>query len=135
MRLLPQMKGAYHHLRRVDEVVMQSRSFAGPEPVGPMRFFQLASKARLIAGDARECEKAILEPTRQNNAVLQVLGRLSLGVQQLLDSAGDFIAMRKEELKECDVRIKWYVRFVHYLSIHFHNFAHVFGEGPDEGST
>src|SRR5215831_7375539 len=62
--LLPQMKGAYHHLCRIDQVVMQSRTLTRPESPCPMRFLQLTSKTRLVAADASECEEAILKVTR-----------------------------------------------------------------------
>ena len=71
-----------------------------------MRFFQLTSKTRLVAGDAGECEEAILEVTRQKGTVLQVLDRLSLGVQQPLYSLDDFIAMGQEQLEKFDMRLK-----------------------------
>src|SRR5687767_6338207 len=71
-----------------------------------MRFFQLTSKARLVAGDAIECEEAILKVTRQKGTVLLVLERLSLGVQQPLYSLDDFIAMDQEQLEKFDMRLK-----------------------------
>jgi hypothetical protein len=71
-----------------------------------MRFFQLTSKTRLVAGDARECEEAILKVTRQKGSVLLVLDRLSLGVQQALYSLDDFIAMDQEKLEKFDMGVK-----------------------------
>ena len=71
-----------------------------------MRFFQLTSKTRLVAGDASEREEAIPKVTRQKGTVLQVLDRLSLGVQQPLDSLDDFIAMGQEELEKFDMCLK-----------------------------
>ena len=71
-----------------------------------MRFFQLASKARLVACDAGECEEAILEVTRKDGPSLQILDRLSLGVQQLLYFLDDFIAMGQEQQKQFDVSLK-----------------------------
>jgi len=71
-----------------------------------MRFLQLTSKTRLIAGYATESEEAILELTRQQRSVLQVLDRLSLCVQQPLYSLDDFIAMGQEQLEKFDVRVK-----------------------------
>ena len=71
-----------------------------------MRFFQLTSKTRLVVGDPRECEEAILKVTRQKGTVLQVLDRLSLGVQQPLYSLDDFIAMGQEQLEKFDMRLK-----------------------------
>src|SRR5512141_1049062 len=41
-RLLPAIKGANHHLRRMDQVVMQIPNGTRSESCGPMRFFQLA---------------------------------------------------------------------------------------------
>jgi hypothetical protein len=71
-----------------------------------MRFFQLASQTRLVVGDATESEEAVLEMTRQKARVLQVLDRLSLGVQQPLYSLDDFIAMGQEQLEKFDMRVK-----------------------------
>ncbi len=85
---------------------MQSRSLTRPESACPMRFFQLTSKTRLVVGDASECEEAILKVTRQKGTVLQVLDRLSLGVQQPLYSLDDFIAMGQEQLEKFDMRVK-----------------------------
>jgi len=62
-----------------------------------MGFFQLPSKAKLVGGDASECEEAFLEVTREKAAVSQVLDRLSLGVQHTLYSLDDFIAMGQEQ--------------------------------------
>src|SRR5262245_8855111 len=106
MSLPPQLKAAYHHLRRIDQVVMQSWTRTRPESACPMRFFQLTSKTRLVARDASECEEAILKVTRQKGTVLQVLDRLSLGVQQPLYSLDDFIAMDQEQLEKFDMRVK-----------------------------
>src|SRR5262249_25437018 len=104
--LPPQMKAAYHHLRRIDQVVMQSRTLPRLESACPMRFFQFTSKTRLVAGDANECEEAILKLTRQKGTVLQVLDRLALSVQQPLYSLDDFIAMGQEQLEKFDVSVK-----------------------------
>ena len=71
-----------------------------------MRFFQLTSKTGLVAGDASEGEEAILKLTREKGTALQVLDRLSLGVQQPLYSLDDFIAMGQELLEKFDVRVK-----------------------------
>ena len=85
---------------------MQSRNLTRLESTCPMRFFQLTFKARLVVGDASECEEAILKVTRQKARVLQVLDRLSLGVQQPLYSLDDFIAMGQEQLEKLDMRVK-----------------------------
>ena len=71
-----------------------------------MRFFQLTSKTRLAVSDPRECEEAILKVTRQKGTVLQVVDRLSLGVQHPLYSLDDFIAMGQEELEKFDMCLK-----------------------------
>jgi hypothetical protein len=85
-----------------------------------MRFVQLTSETRLIAGDALEFEEAILKVTRQEGTILQVLDRLSLGVQESLYLLDDFIAMGQKELEKFDVRLKRHSidRFAH------HNFPH-----------
>src|SRR5262245_47060796 len=99
----PQMKAADHHLRRIDQAVMQSRNVARLESACPMRFFQLTSQTRLAVGDLGEGEEAILKVAIQNGTVLQVFDRLSLGVQQPLYSLNDFIAMGQEESEKFDV--------------------------------
>jgi len=71
-----------------------------------MRFFQLTSKTRLAVSDPRECEEAILKVTRQKGTVLQVVDRLSLGVQHPLYSLGDVSAMGQEELEKFDICLK-----------------------------
>src|SRR5262249_34203918 len=106
MCLSPQMKCAYHHLRRIDQFVMHTRTFTGLESACPMSFFQLTSKTRLVPSDASDCEEAILKVTRQKGTVLQVLDRLSLGVQQRLYSLDDFFAMGQEQLEKFDMRVK-----------------------------
>jgi hypothetical protein len=100
------MKAADHHLRRIDQAVVQSRELLGPESTRPMRFLQLTSKTRLAVGDPSEREKAILKVTRQQGAVLEVFDRLSLGVQHSLDSLDDVIAMGQEEVEEFDLGLK-----------------------------
>ena len=105
-RLPPHMKTANHHLRRIDQAVMQSGEITRLESTCPMCFFQLTPKTRLAVGDTRECEEAILELAKQKRAVLQVLDRLSLGVQDSLYSLDDFIAMGHEELEKFDMRLK-----------------------------
>src|SRR5262245_33955770 len=74
-----------------------------------MRFLQLTSKTRLVAGNASECEEAILNLTRQKGTVLQILSRLSLGVQQSLYLLDDFIALGQEQLEKFDVRVKRHI--------------------------
>ena len=88
---------------------MQPRTLTRFESAGPVRFVQLTSETRLIVGDARECEETILEVTRQKGGVLQVLDRLSLGVQHALYSLDDCIAMGQEELEKLDMRLKWHM--------------------------
>jgi hypothetical protein len=74
-----------------------------------MRFLQLTSETRLVAGDVMECEEAILKVTREEGNVLEVLDRLALGVQQPLYFLDDFIAMGQEQLEKCDMRVKRHV--------------------------
>jgi len=71
-----------------------------------MRFLQLTSETRLVAGDASECEEAILKVTREKGNVLEVLDRLALGVQQPLYPLDDFIAMGQKQSEKFDVRMK-----------------------------
>ena len=40
-RLSPQVKATDHHLRRIDQAVVQSRELLGPESTRPMRFFPI----------------------------------------------------------------------------------------------
>ena len=98
------MKAADHHLRRIDQAVVQAWKLTRPEPTCPVRVFQLTSQTRLAVGGPNE--EAILEVTRQNGTVAQVLDRLSLGVQQSLYSLDDVIAMGQEELEKLDVCLK-----------------------------
>jgi len=44
--------------------------------------------------------------TSEKPAVPQVLDRLSLRVQELLDSPDDLVAPRQEELEQLDVRLE-----------------------------
>ena len=119
------MKGASHHLRRMDEVVIHSWTLAGLESACPMRFRQLTPETGLVAGDAGEREEAILEVTGQKGTVLQVLDRLALGVQQPLYSLDDSIAMGQKQLKKFDVRVKRHlVRTLRRMN----RFAHVKAE-------
>ena len=71
-----------------------------------MRFLQLTSKTRLVVGDPSEREETILKVTRQKGTILQVLDRLSLGVQHPLYSLDDFIATGQEQLEKFDMRLK-----------------------------
>ena len=71
-----------------------------------MRVFQLTSQTRLVVGDTRECEEAILNVTRQKRTVLQVFDRLSLGVQHPLQLIDDVIATGQEELEQFDMCLK-----------------------------
>src|SRR5688572_28340109 len=105
MRLPPRMSAASHHLRRIDQAVVQSRKLARPESTGPMRFFQSTSKARLALGDPR-CEEAILEVSREHGTVLIVGVRLSQGVQHPFDAFDDFVAMGQEGLEEIEMCLK-----------------------------
>jgi hypothetical protein len=61
-----------------------------------MRPFQFTSKTKLVAGDGRQREEAILEVAREQAAVLLFPERPSLGVQQTLYFVDDFIAMGQE---------------------------------------
>jgi len=88
---------------------MKSRELLGPESTCPMRFFQSTSKTRLAVSDPRECEEAIVTVTRQKGTVLQVMDRLSLGVQHPLYSVDDVSAMGQEELEKFDIRLKWHL--------------------------
>ena len=74
-----------------------------------MRFLQLTSKTRLGVSDRRECEEAILKVTRQKGSILQIVDRLSLGVQYPLYSLDDVSAMGQEELEKFDIRLKWHL--------------------------
>jgi hypothetical protein len=78
----------------MDQVVMQTLNLTRSESPGPMRFFQLASETSLAGGDRCPCKEAILEMAGQNRLVLQVLDRLSLGVQNGLYALDDIFAIR-----------------------------------------
>lgn len=85
---------------------MQAGNLTRPESISPMRFFQLSPQTPLAPGDAGACEEAVFEMTRQNGIVLQVLERLSLGVQHPLYALDDFIAMRQEAVEKFDMCLK-----------------------------
>jgi hypothetical protein len=108
-RLPPQVEGAHHHLCRVGRAVVQPGNVTRPEAAGPMRFFQLTSETRLTLRHASEREEAILKVTRQQRAVLQVLGRFSLRVQQPLYALDDLIAPGQEEAEKFDMCLKRHV--------------------------
>ena len=63
-------------------------------------------KRSLAVADSSEREEAILEVTRQNGTVLEVLDRLSLGVQYALDPLDDFIATGQEDVEQLDMCLK-----------------------------
>ncbi len=102
-RLLPAIKAANHHLRRMDQVVMQILNLTRSESPGPMRFFQLASETFLAGGGRSACKEAILEMAGQKRVVLQVPDRLSLGVQNGLYALDDIFAMRQKQSQQLNV--------------------------------
>jgi hypothetical protein len=61
-----------------------------------MRPFQLTAKTKLVAGDGRQREEAILKVASEQAAVLLFPDRPSLGVEQTLYSVDDFNAMGQE---------------------------------------
>ena len=71
-----------------------------------MRFFQLASETSLAGGDRSARKEAILEMAGQKRPVLQVLDRLSLGVQNGLYALDDIFAMRQKKPQQLDVCLK-----------------------------
>jgi hypothetical protein len=71
-----------------------------------VRCLQLPAKLRLLGRNAGKREEARLEAARQHAAVLQVLDRPALRVEQLLDSLDDRIAMGQEALEQLDVRLE-----------------------------
>lgn len=60
----------------------------------------------MVGLDTTEREEAILELTSEQPPVLQLLGRLSLRVQQPLYSLDELVAMGQEEPEKLDVRLK-----------------------------
>src|SRR5688500_7923731 len=108
-RLPPQMKAADHHLRRLDQAVMQTGKIARPESTRPMRVFQLTSQPHLAVRDSGQGEEAILEVTRQERTVFQVFDRLPLGVQHALYALDDWRATGEKELEKVDMRWKRYL--------------------------
>jgi hypothetical protein len=71
-----------------------------------MRFLQSTSKARLIGSDRVEREEAVLELTAQERPILQVLERLSLGVEHALYSLDDLSAAGQKQPEQYYVRLK-----------------------------
>jgi hypothetical protein len=102
--LLPAIKTANHHLRRMDQVVMQTLNLTRPESPGPMRFVQLAPE--MTGSHRNACKEAILEMAGQKRLILQVLDRLSLGVQNGLYALDDIFAMRQKQSQQLDVYLK-----------------------------
>jgi len=90
----------------MDHVVMQTLNLTRSESPGPMRSFQLASQKSLAGGGRSACKEAILEMAGQKRPVLQVLDRLSLGVQNGLYALDDIIAIRQKHSQELDVCLK-----------------------------
>ena len=101
------MKAANHHLRGIDEVIVESRHLTRAEPACAARFFQLASERKMVT-DGRGSEEAILEVAGEEGTVLEVLDRPSLGVQHSLNSLDDLIAVGQERLEKLDMRRKRY---------------------------
>lgn len=85
---------------------MQSGKCTRLEATCPVGGFQLTSQERLAGGDPGGREEAILEVTGQKGAVLQVLDRLSLGVQYPCDAFADRIAMGEEEMKKVEMGLE-----------------------------
>src|SRR4051794_39625414 len=105
-RLRPQIEAAHHHLGRIGKAVVQAGNATRLEPARPVRFFQLPSQAQLAFGESSRREETILEVTSEHRPILQVLGRLSLGVQQRLYTLDNGIAMAQEEVEQLDVCVK-----------------------------
>jgi hypothetical protein len=60
----------------------------------------------LALRDPAECEEAVLEVTRENRTISQVLDRLSLRVQDRLDPVDDLVATRQEEFEKVDMGLE-----------------------------
>src|SRR6185295_3588426 len=105
-RLLPAIRAANHHLRGMDQVVMQTLNLTGSESRGPMRFFQLVPHTSLAGSGRRTCKEALLERAGQKRTILQVSDRLSLGVQNGLYALDDIFAIVEEEPQQLDVCLK-----------------------------
>ncbi|PWU06597.1 MAG: hypothetical protein C5B51_11950 [Terriglobia bacterium] len=71
-----------------------------------MRFFQLASETSLAGGGRSTCKEAFLEMAGQKRVILQVPGRLSLGVQNGLYALDDIFAVRQKQPQQLDVCLK-----------------------------
>ncbi len=105
-RLLPAIEGANHHFRRMDQVVMQALNRTRSESSGPMRLFQLVPEAALVGGDFSASKKTTLEIAGQKRVVLQVPGRLALGVQNGLYALDDIFTVRQKEPQQLNVGLK-----------------------------
>src|SRR5262249_31262635 len=102
----PAMKGANHQLRRMDQIVIHMMNLTRSESRGPMCLFQLAFQAGLVGGDRSASKEAVPEKTGQNRSGLQVLDRLSLGVQDGLYALDDIFAMRYKKPQQVDMCLK-----------------------------
>src|SRR5688572_6805442 len=114
-RALPHEKGAAHQFRRIDEVVVLTGRLSRLEAARPVRFVQLAPETSVLRGGPAEREEAIVDLTREERNVLQVLGRLSLRTQQPFDSPDDLLAASQERAEKLDMRFE--------LDIHEHTLA------------
>jgi hypothetical protein len=72
-----------------------------------VRCLQLPAKPGLARGERSDREAAVLKVPGEQGAVLKVLSRLALGVQQPLDSLDDLVAVGQEQRKQLDMFPKW----------------------------
>src|SRR5579862_1834940 len=100
------MEPAHHHFPWIDQVIVYAGHHAGPEATGPVGCSELASQLRQIRAAAGGPKEAILEVMRQRGSVLQIAGRLALGVQKVLDLLGDSLAVRQEMLQQVQMGAK-----------------------------
>src|SRR6185437_1320085 len=101
---LPAVKGANGDLRRMDQVIMGVMNLARFESHGPKRGFEPVFESSVVGGEGPV--EAVFEITGQESAVLEVLGRLSLGVEDGFDALDDVFAMGEEEAQEFEVFLK-----------------------------
>jgi hypothetical protein len=97
------VKGADHHLGRIHEAVVQARKRTGFQSDGPVRFFQLTSKAGPVVSDPWKGEEAVLDVAKEKGPGLQVLDRLSLGVQHRLYALDDVAATGHEGVEKLEM--------------------------------
>ena len=84
-------------------------AWRGLKPLAQCASSSWRSQTRVGGAQAGQREEAIVEVASQQRNVLQILRRLSLGIQQAFDSRDDFIAPGQERAQQLDMRLERHV--------------------------